>query len=124
VIGALSNIGLNIILIPYYGLIGAAIGTSISISIRNISQLAFVYKELKIYPYNNTYFKIVFASIFSMVLLSFLLKSYLNVPFAFILIIPIFFILYFVILFKTHCLDTFDKTLLKSIFKRVGIFNK
>jgi O-antigen/teichoic acid export membrane protein len=124
VIGALTNIGLNLLLIPRYGIIGAAIGTSISISVRNISQLAFVYKELKIHPYNTIYIKIIFASIFSMVFITFLLTSFINIPLTFILIIPIFLILYFIILSKTHCLDEFDKSLLKSIFRGIGIAKK
>jgi O-antigen/teichoic acid export membrane protein len=124
VIGALTNIGLNLILIPYYGIIGAAIGTSISISVRNLSQLTFVYKELKIHPYNNIYIRIVIASISTMVLISFLFNSFLNIPFAFILVIPIFLVLYFIILFKSNCLDQFDKSLLKSYVKKLGILNK
>ena len=121
IIGAVSNVGLNIILIPKFGIIGAAIGTSVSISLRNISSLAFVYKELKIQPYNIDYIKIIIGSIVPLVLVSFMFKAYLDIFWAFIIVIPMFLILYFAFLFVTHCFDEFDKSIMKAIFKKVGI---
>lgn len=121
IIGAVSNVGLNIILIPKFGIIGAAIGTSVSISLRNISSLAFVYNELKIQPYNIDYIKIIIASIVPLVLVSFLFKTYLDIFWAFLIVIPLFLILYFAFLFVTHCFDEFDKSIIKAILKRVDI---
>lgn len=121
IIGAVSNVGLNIILIPKFGIIGAAIGTSVSISLRSLSSLAFVYKELKIHPYTLDYIKIIIASILPLVLISFFFKTYLDTFWAFILVIPIFLILYFAFLVVTHCFDEFDKSIMKAILKKVGI---
>ena len=59
-IGALSNIILNITLIPFLGIIGAAIGTSLSIILKNLSSFFFVYKNLKFNPYNLDYIKIIY----------------------------------------------------------------
>ena len=119
VIGMVSNVGLNIILIPKFGIIGAAIGTSVSISLRRISSMAFMYKELKIHPYNIDYIKIIIASIMPLALISFLFKTYFDTFWTFLIVIPIFLILYFVFLFKTHCFDEFDKSIMKLILKKL-----
>ena len=121
IIGAVSNVGLNILLIPKFGIIGAAIGTSVSISLKNLSSLTFVYKELKIHPYTLDYVKIIIVSILSLVLISFFFKTYLDIFWAFIIVIPLFLILYFVFLLVTHCFDEFDKSIMKAILKRVCV---
>ncbi len=54
---AVSNIILNILLIPRYGIIGAAIATGFSIIIINILRLVEVKKMLGIFPYDNRYLK-------------------------------------------------------------------
>ncbi|MHA1344467.1 MAG: flippase [Promethearchaeota archaeon] len=120
IIGLISNIGLNIILIPKYGIIGAAIGTSISIATRNIASLVFVYKELKIHPYNITYIKIFFAFGLPLILIHFLFAMYLNIKWDFLVFIPIFFIFYMFILFSTNCFNEYDKFILKSIRKKLS----
>lgn len=120
-IGAVSNVGLNIILIPKFGIIGAAIGTSVSITLRNISSLAFVYKELKIHPYTFDYIKIIIASIVPLVLISFIFKAYLDIFWAFLIVIPFFLIFYSAFLFVTHCFDEFDKSIMKAILQRAGV---
>lgn len=121
IIGAISNVILNIILIPQYGIIGAAIGTSLSLSLRNISSLAFVYKELKIHPYNINYVKIILISIFSLGIISFLLKTFFDSYWSFLFIIPIFMIIYFIFLLKTGCLSHMDKTIIRIIIKKFKI---
>lgn len=45
------NIVLNLILIPIYGFVGAAIATSVSIAVQNISLFIIVYKKLGIHAY-------------------------------------------------------------------------
>ena len=53
------NILLNCILIPYQGVVGAAIATSIAIAVRNVGMLYFVWKHLRINPtvFNPLYVK-------------------------------------------------------------------
>ena len=45
IVATLSNIILNIILIPIYGILGAAISTTVAVMIWNISSLIYIYKE-------------------------------------------------------------------------------
>lgn len=53
----LLNIALNIILIPRMGMIGASIATGISVILWNILGLIFVFKTVKIQPYNIKFYK-------------------------------------------------------------------
>ena len=119
--GMVSNVGLNVILIPKFGIIGAAIGTSVSIAVRNISSLGFVYKELKIHPYNLNYIKIIVASLIAFTFVYFLFQIYLGILWTFLIIIPIFLIFYLGLLFKMRCLDEIDKLIMRAILKKVGI---
>jgi O-antigen/teichoic acid export membrane protein len=55
------NVAFNLYLIPKYGIEGAAIGFTLSISIINVLKLLETYKEFKIHPYSMKYFKGFFA---------------------------------------------------------------
>jgi len=68
---------LNCWLIPIYGIIGAAISTSLAIVIYNLLRLAFVYFIYKIHPFEKDQFKIIF--LFSLILSLFWLFPDLNI---------------------------------------------
>lgn len=57
------SIGISICIIPKYGLIGAAISTSISRILTNIFTAVFNYLKLKIWPYNFKLFVLLLASL-------------------------------------------------------------
>ncbi|MFO7915441.1 MAG: flippase [Candidatus Krumholzibacteriales bacterium] len=69
VIAAVSNVVLNLILIPAYGITGAAIATSLSYLFRNIAFLTIVYKKLGIHPYKRSYFYVFVSSLIVFVLI-------------------------------------------------------
>jgi O-antigen/teichoic acid export membrane protein len=114
-IGAFSNIGLNIILIPKFGIIGASIGTSISIVLRNAFSLGFVYQKTKIQPYNIDYIKVVLFSTSVMILMSYILKFYFDSSWLYIAIIPCFIVAYIIWLFNSKVVDETDKLILTRI---------
>ncbi len=60
---------LNIILIPRFGIIGAAVGRSISGILLNISGLILIKSHLGIWPYDRRYYKGVIASIVTIIVL-------------------------------------------------------
>jgi O-antigen/teichoic acid export membrane protein len=62
----LINVGLNIVLIPRYGIIGAAVATTISIILGETLLLAELYHFEKITPFNIETIKPVFASLISL----------------------------------------------------------
>ncbi len=65
---ACVNIFLNIFLIPVYGIIGAAIATSISFIVYNISQLVFIYVRFNIIPFSLVHLKVSFIFIIAYIL--------------------------------------------------------
>ncbi|OGW13348.1 MAG: hypothetical protein A3G93_07865 [Nitrospinae bacterium RIFCSPLOWO2_12_FULL_45_22] len=75
---ALLNIFLNTLLIPKYGVIGAAIATTIAISTINIVRLIEVFLLYRIHPYDLEYLKGCLAFIF-LILVLFIL-TYMDLP--------------------------------------------
>ncbi len=76
VVVVILNIGLNIILIPSYGIVGAALALSISILVINLIMLLEVYLILKIHPFRKSMYKSVLAAIISTLFLV-LLSQYI-----------------------------------------------
>jgi len=120
---ALTNIILNILLIPPLGIMGAAVGTGISIIVRNILSVFFVKRLLGVFPYDKQYPKIFLISILP--ILFFVLAIYFFIEeflYWYILILfPLYFGLYFILLIKAKCLEENDKMVLRAIRKRMGI---
>ena len=57
IVTVIMNIGLNIWLVPAYGIPGAALATGISIGAINVVKLIEVYKLIGVQPYNRKYIK-------------------------------------------------------------------
>ena len=60
--GVLINILLNVWLIPTFGIVGAAIATSISLTIRNLVTLLMIYSNLHFIPFTSLHFKSIIIS--------------------------------------------------------------
>jgi O-antigen/teichoic acid export membrane protein len=120
VIGASSNIILNITLIPFFGIIGAAIGTSLSITFRNISSFCFMYKNLKINPYNINFLKIILGSIIPFIII-YPFKNNFE-PYGFLKVLPIFIVCYIGFLIITKSFDDLDKFMIEIILKKIFIY--
>ena len=124
IIAAITNITFNVALIPKYGILGAAIGTSISFFARNIASLIFVYNSQRIHPYNLKYLR-VFGSGIIIFLIFYFIKTniFVNTSSIIYLIIsgPILLLIYFVLIFMSHSLDRNDFFILNIIYKRIGI---
>ncbi len=59
---AFLNITLNLLLIPVYGAVGAAIATAISVSSVNFLRVLQIYSLFKIHPFNGKYLLPILAS--------------------------------------------------------------
>ncbi|MCF8008979.1 MAG: flippase [Halanaerobiales bacterium] len=59
------NISLNYILIPIYGINGAAIASLISVAVMNFMRLYILYKRLDFLPYTKDYLKNIYSTIIS-----------------------------------------------------------
>ncbi|MDO8724574.1 MAG: flippase [Candidatus Methanoperedens sp.] len=121
--GAILNILLNLVLIPSYGIMGAAIASAISISLINFLNSTWLYLLFRIHPFTKNYMKPVLLSILMVAIISTYLKSKF-------IIIPLWMLIIFLILFTglygisiliTKSIDKEDLMLLLSAEKRLGL---
>ena len=121
--GAVTNIALNVLLIPPFGIEGAAIGTACGIIIMNIMQLVVIHHSIKFHPYDRQYLKISVISILVMLLITTTIELFIEqIPcWSVLIIFPIYFVLYMAFVIKSKCLQHEDVMILKTIQEKTGI---
>lgn len=113
------NIFLNYILIPVYGIEGAAFASLISVGLTNVIKLLLVYKEHKIHPYNIDYLKVI-----SSLLVSFLLVKMLTIYFNYswqieLVLFSIIFLILFSFVYCIIGLSDDDKIIINAIKSKI-----
>ena len=68
---AVLMIGTSIVLVPRFGIVGAALASTISIVVTNVWALSRVFHRLSLFPYNASFFKLAMPSLFAAVVLEF-----------------------------------------------------
>ena len=121
-IGAVINFLLNLLLIPTYGVTGAAIATGISSSLLYILNFLFVYRIAKIQPFRLSYLKIILASSIAVFVVYSLTKYVIGVS-AFVLIpmLFVFLLLYFFLLLLMKSFGEEDLIIMRAIDQRLGV---
>jgi O-antigen/teichoic acid export membrane protein len=121
--GAILNIILNIILIPKYGIMGAAVATSISFLLTSILYFIEGLWIIKINPLKFNYLKIIISILITSLLIKYISQNFINVDNIInLLIISILFvILYFVLLILTRSFEKEDKNILSKIMRKTGL---
>ena len=123
------NICLNYFLIPKYGVLGAAVATTISISVVNLIRLGMVLLIMKIHPYKLSYLKPLFAGISSslLVFLGFRLILAGSPIFLLLLMGPTFLIIYIALLLLFG-IEREDRLVVQAIRRKLAflipIFNR
>jgi len=119
-VAAVSNVLLNALLIPSYGIEGAAVATTTSYVIGNILNSLRLYQRTKIHPFSWNYVK---PLIISFVLLGIVKSMHLKVHSIWyaILILIVFLVVYFLLVLLSKSVDKEDVELLLAIEKRLGI---
>ena len=114
-ITALSNILLNLLLIPRYGIIGGAISTSFSLILSYTIYTILTYKFTKIFAIKLMYIKFIIAGILSFLVL-YLLKNIIKISLINLIVLSLIFcLIYFIIAVVLKSFDKQDKDLLMSI---------
>jgi len=72
------NIVLNYVLIPIYGIEGAAFASLISIGITNLLRLFILYRRLEFLPYNKNYLPVIISAVIAFVV-SYVFNSFMEV---------------------------------------------
>ena len=133
-IGAIFNIVLNVILIPIFGILGAAVATSTSLSLRNIVALLFTYYHLKILPWDINYVKIIMLTIFfgllNVLFIDHISISYEGMVYSILgikigisllinfVIISTYILFCYFLFYKLNFLDKYDKSILHTLSKK------
>lgn len=122
-LAAISNIILNLILIPIYGMMGAAIAMTTALILYNLLLLLYLHRKIKIQPYDKNYLKPFFASLVSIgtvyLILKFIFKS-VNLSLLIIGLL-IFLVLYIFLILITRGLIKEDILIMKSIERKTKI---
>jgi len=119
-IGAGVNFILNLLLIPLYGINGAAIATGFSFSLVSVIYLVSVWQIGKIQPFRMNHLKPAFASIIS-VLVAYGLAECIGptLP-VLIAMLFVFFVLYFFLLLIFKSFEEEDLMIMRAIDERLG----
>jgi len=120
IIAVVINILLNIILIPKYGITGAAVATTSAYTITNIFRTTFLYKNTKIHPFSTNYIKPLLISIILLGIIILLNLKFTNILLA-IGVVFIFLILYFSLILLSKSIDKEDMQLFFTIERKIGI---
>lgn len=122
IICLILNIILCYILIPPYGIIGAAISFTFASIVVNIINTSGIYFAAKIQPINKNLIKMIVPSLIIIICLHFIIKNFIIIKWW---MVPVLLVLYYLIeiifLILTKSLDQEDKNLLLSLEKKMGV---
>ena len=116
-----SNIGLNIILIPPYGIQGAAVATAVSLVIPNLILSIELFRRNRLHPFSINYVKPVLFSIIFIIVFSYIFKLFTPTLFLIILYILILLVICLFSVFITKSFFIEDAELIRSIGRKFGI---
>lgn len=111
------NLCFNIVLIPDYGMVGAAVASAISVGLSNILNLGFAYKNLKVFPYTKRYLGVLAAFVTSTLLLKIFAKSISSYYVTKLLLGGILFVIIYLICVYLWALENDEKQMIKQSLK-------
>jgi len=117
---AVFNVVLNVILIPRYGLDGAAIATAVSYFVANVFRTFWLYKRAQIHPFSWNYVKPLVISFVLLGGLKVLNLRITNIWYA-VPILIVFLGFYFLLILFSRSIDREDVELLLAVEKKMGI---
>lgn len=121
-IAAIANLLLNIILIPRYGIAGAAIATSISFIIMAMLMFSEAYALTRIFPFNLNALKIILSITVPVLIINKIVLMYkINTIQSMVITSVILMVLYASLLIMTKALEKEDYLILNSLYKKIGI---
>ncbi len=121
IIFTIINLVLNLILVPRYGINGAAIATTLSTIVLSSIYFFLSYKYTSILPFKRKMLRILLVSSILGFLVVIMRKFLVINLISFIFISILFCLFYIVLLFLTKCLDEHDLVVLKSARNKILI---
>jgi len=77
-IAVIGNLGLNLLLIPPFGIVGSAIATATAIVLTNIYNSVRLYQFIRLHPFTPVFFKILIAALIATIVLLFGLTPFVS----------------------------------------------
>jgi O-antigen/teichoic acid export membrane protein len=124
ILAALINLALDILLIPTYGIIGAALSTSVSIISVTVLDSFFAWRFSRINPLNfKAILKSISAGVVSMmvIMLTYRLAGFSSSLAVLLPLFIVFILLYFALLVVFRALDRDDVFIITEIEKKIGM---
>jgi O-antigen/teichoic acid export membrane protein len=123
IVASIINLLLNVILVIRYGIIGAAIATSIVWIGLSLALLIEVKKSVNFLPLRKKMIRVIIVSLIPLAILL-IVRSFIVINFISLVILGIFFFLvYFFTIFITGCFDKNDIFILKAFKDKIFSFN-
>ena len=120
-IGAGTNFTLNFILIPIYGIKGAAIATASSYVLMKIALMISAYRIAGMQPYKLSYLKPLLASVIAVSVVYVLTKYFIGVSFLVLAVMFfVFLLLYLFLLLLFKSFEAEDLMIMRAIDERLG----
>ncbi|CAB50085.1 flippase [Pyrococcus abyssi] len=119
-IAALSNILLNIALIPFYGVNGAAFATSVSYIVANFFRSFWLYRKTGIHPFTKNYLKPLGIGVLLVGMIKAVHLNVGNIWYALILL-GLILVVYSLLVLVVKSLDREDLELMLEIEKKLGL---
>lgn len=124
VVASIINLILNIILVPKYGLVGAAISTAIVTILLTLVLMFQSWYFIKIIPLKRKMLRILLVSLIPLFIL-FILKGFFIINIFSLIVLGILFsLIYILLLFSTRCLDKNDWEIVKKLKEQRKRFTK
>lgn len=116
-----TNFILNSLLIPIYGIKGAAIATGVSVVLGGLLSLFFVYRVAKMQPFKKSYLKPVIASLLAVSTVYAITKYVVGVSIPSLIgMLFVFLALYFFLLLLFKSFEREDLMIMRAIDQRLG----
>ena len=120
-IGAAVNFLLNFLLIPIYGINGAAIATAVSLALLYMLKFLFARRVAKVQPFKLSYFKIIVASLIAVSIVYAITKYLIGVSIPSLIgMLFVFLALYFFLLLLFKSFEQEDLMIMRAIDQRLG----
>ncbi|CAD5243334.1 Polysaccharide biosynthesis protein (fragment) [Thermococcus camini] len=116
----ISNVLLNFLLIPPYGIVGAAVATAVSYFVANVFRSFWLYNETRIHPFSWNYVKPLAISFVLVGVIKGLNLRVASIWYA-VPILVVFLGVYALLVLLSRSIDKEDVELLLAVEKRMGV---
>jgi len=120
IFAAASNVILNVLLIPLYGIEGAAVATTVSYIVANLFRSGWLYKETGIHPFGRSYVLQIGGAFAVVVAMRLLAPKGVGIITA-VLLTLLASLVYFIIILLLGTVEREDIELLRAVAQKVGI---